>query len=99
MQLVSHLVNVLAAVTADRQRLVLENLALRQQLIVLKRTAKRAKIDDSDRVFWILLRRLFRDWAEHLVIVKPETVIRWHLRGFAYYRRKKSRRRARRSRR
>ncbi len=43
---------------ADRSRLALENAALRQQLIVLKRSVKRAKIHDSDRVFWILMRRL-----------------------------------------
>ena len=82
MQLVRQLVNLIVALAADRQRLAFENVALRQQLVVLKRSVKRAKLEDSDRVFWILIRRLFRDWADHLVIVKPDTVIRWHRKGF-----------------
>ena len=45
------------ALLADRSRLAVENVALRQQLAVLQRSVKRAKIDDSDRVFWILMRR------------------------------------------
>ncbi len=42
----------------DRKRLMLENLALRQQLAVLKRSVNRPRIDDSDRIFWILMRRM-----------------------------------------
>ena len=88
--LLSHLAALFHAVAADRARLALENAALRQQLMVLKRSVKRAKLKDSDRVFWILLRRMIKDWADHLVIVKPEAVIRWHRKGFAYYWRRKS---------
>jgi hypothetical protein len=62
---------------ADRSRLALENIALRQQVAVLKRSVKCAKIDDSDRIFWILMRRLLDSWRETLLIVKPETVIKW----------------------
>ncbi len=89
--LVSHLVDLLRTMAMDRTRLAMENVALRQQLTVLKRSVKRARIEDSDRVFWILVRKLFKDWADSLVIVKPETVIRWHRKGFAYYWRRKSR--------
>ena len=64
---------------------------LRQQLAVMQRSVKRARIHDSDRVFWVLARTLIKNWAERLVIVKPETVIRWHRHGFAYYWRRKSR--------
>ena len=71
--------------------LATENLALRQQIAVLKRSVNRAKIEDSDRIFWILMKRLLKNWKECLPIVKPETVIRWHRKGFADYWRRKSR--------
>jgi hypothetical protein len=76
---------------ADRARLALENVVLRQQLNVLKRSVKRARLDDGDRLFWVLMHRLFKEWKEHLVLVKPETVARWHRHGFRYYWRWKSR--------
>ena len=69
------------ALAPDRSRLALENVALRQQLKVLKRSVKRAKIHDSDRVFWILMRRLLESWRDTLPIVQPETVIKWHRTG------------------
>ncbi len=78
------------ALLADRSRLALENVALRQQLAVLRRSVNRAKIDDSDRVFWILIRRLLDSWRDTLLIVKPETVIKWHRKGWRYYWRRKS---------
>ena len=91
MHLALHLLALIRALTLDRSRLALENLVLRQQLNVLRRGVKRAKLDDSDRIFWILIRRLFNEWKEHLVVVKPETVIRWHRQGFRYYWKWKSR--------
>src|SRR5262245_6689187 len=80
----------LRALVLDRQRLLLENLALRQQVIVLKRMNQRPHLRDSDRVFWILMRKALRDWKSCLLIVKPETVIRWHRRGWRYYWRRES---------
>ena len=62
--------------------LVLENVALRHQLAVLQRTAPRPRLRPSDRLFWILLSRLWRGWAEVVAIVQPETVLRWHRAGF-----------------
>ena len=47
----THLLTLINALLADRSRLALENIALRQQIVVLKRSVKRAKINDSDRVF------------------------------------------------
>jgi len=91
MSLVRHLLALVRALAADRARLALENVVLRQQLNVLRRNAKRPKLEDSDRVFWLLVRGLLKDWKEHLVIVRPETVLRWHRRGFRYYWRWKSR--------
>ena len=70
------------ALAADRARLATENLLLRQQLIVLKRKARRPRLDDGDRAFWVAVHRWIRDWREHLVIVKPETVLRWHREGY-----------------
>jgi putative transposase len=62
--------------------LQMENIALRHQLGVLRRSApKRLKITGSDRLLWLWLRRLWPDWKVALVIVKPETVVAWHRQG------------------
>ena len=81
-------------VVAFRSRLALqaEILALRHQLNVLRRSADaRRHLRTSDRVLWVWLSRLWPDWRSALLIVKPETVIRWHRRGFRLYWRWKSR--------
>ena len=75
-----------------RTDLAIENLALRQQLNVLRRSVKRVRLRKRDRVFWAVLSRIWNDWPSSLIIVKPETVIRWHRRGFRLYWRWKSRR-------
>ncbi|MFK7988697.1 MAG: hypothetical protein AB8I08_21940, partial [Sandaracinaceae bacterium] len=76
-----------------RRDLALENLALRQQLSVLRRQVTRARPTKMDRAFWVMLSRLWDRWADSLVFVKPETVIRWHRKGFALFWTWKSRRR------
>ncbi|MHC4579345.1 MAG: integrase core domain-containing protein [Planctomycetota bacterium] len=91
MRLIANLLAIIQALASDRARLAMENVLLRQQLAVLRRSTKRPRLEDSDRVFWILVRRLFKGWKDHLVIVKPETVVRWHRKGFQYYWRRKSR--------
>jgi transposase InsO family protein len=68
-----------------RSELALENLALRQQLAVLNRRHRRPKLRKLDRFFWLLLSRSWERWKETLIIVKPETVLRWHRRRFASY--------------
>ena len=68
-----------------RRSLALENLALRQQLAVLQRSVKRPRLSNLDRGLWVLLRRFWTDWAKVLVIVKPDTVVRWHRAGFRRY--------------
>ncbi len=73
-----------------RVELVAENLALRQQVAVLKHSTKRPKLRPRDRVFWTLLMRIWPDWRSVLIMVKPETVIHWHRRGFKLYWRWKS---------
>jgi hypothetical protein len=71
-----------------------EILVLRQQLLVLSRkTRKRVRLRSIDRLILVWLYRLFRSMLDAIVIVKPETVIRWHGRGFRAYWRGKSWRR------
>src|SRR5512135_3390921 len=74
--------------------LMLENLALRQQLASFATARQRPRIRGADRWFWIALRRLWSRWVDVLVFVKPETVIRWHRAGFRRYWRWMSRHRA-----
>jgi hypothetical protein len=74
----------------SRSNLVLENLALRQQLTVQQRTIKRPKLKHKDRIFWAWLSRIWPQWKSALIVVKPETVIKWHRRGFKLYWRCKS---------
>lgn len=80
----------LKASFSSRSRLVAENLALRQQLVVLQRTGKRPRLRKRDRIFWAWLSRLWHGWQSALLIVQPETVIRWHRQGFRLYWRWKS---------
>jgi len=77
----------------SRQFLVLENLALRHQVLVLQRGGKRPKLQDRDRALWVLLSRFWSDWRSSIVMVKPDTVIGWHRAGFRRYWRRKSQRR------
>jgi putative transposase len=75
----------------SRSDLILENLALRQQLTVQQRTIKRPKLKRKDRIFWAWLSRIWPQWKSALIVVKPETVIKWHRQGFKLYWRWKSR--------
>ena len=70
--------------------LTAENLALRQQIAVLHRSAPRPKLRPWDRRFWVWLSRIWTGWQSALLIVKPATVVRWHRQGFRYYWRWKS---------
>ena len=75
----------------SRNDLGFEIVALRQQLTVLKRRNKRVHLRRSDRLFWVLLRRVWPKWSNPLLIVKPDTVVRWHRKGFRLYWRFRSR--------
>ena len=72
--------------------LALENLALRQQLAIRKRSSKRPQLRPRDRLFWVLLSRFWSGWQDALIVVKPDTVVRWHRKGFRLFWRYKSRR-------
>ena len=69
----------------SRATLQLENLALRHQLGVLRRSVKRPKLTSTDRLLWAWLCKVWIDWRSSLVIVKPETVIAWHRKGFRLF--------------
>jgi putative transposase len=60
------------------RELVLENLALRHQLMAMKRANSRPRLQARDRLFWITLRPVWRNWRTALVLVRPETVVGWH---------------------
>jgi transposase InsO family protein len=77
-----------AAVSAafkSRAALQLENLALRHQLGVLHRSVKRPRLTAADRLLWASLSKIWADWRSTLCIVKPETVIAWHRKGFRLF--------------
>src|SRR5512139_3774847 len=86
------LLAVLAAPFKSKGRLEAENAALRHQLIVLRRKMQgRARLTNSDRWFFIQLYRWFPSILNVLMIVRPETLVRWHRAGFRCYWRWKSR--------
>src|SRR5882762_367063 len=70
-----------------RAALQAEILALRHQLLALQRSnrGRRLRLSRADRVLWVWLSRLWNDWRSALLIVKPETVIAWHCKGFQLY--------------
>lgn len=69
----------------DHRGVVLENLALRQQLSIYKRKHKRPRFVDRDRWFWVTLSVLWKDWRRALVVVHPDTVVRWQRERFRRY--------------
>ena len=88
--MISTLLRTLISALSAQRSLALENLALRQQIAVLQRGSRRPLLKDTDRLFWCFLSKIWQGWAHALVIVKPETVISWHRRGFRHYWTRKS---------
>src|SRR5205809_3504281 len=80
--LLLHVLRLLPFLCGGHRQLALENLALRQQLAVYKRTANRPKLQRSDRLLWVWLSRVWPAWRQALVIVTPATVLRWQRRRF-----------------
>ena len=76
--IVSFTVRVLRAVIRSRANLVIENVALRQQVATLIKQRRRSVLDDGDRAFWVALRAVWPRWTNALVIVKADTVAKWH---------------------
>ncbi|HBG93911.1 MAG TPA: hypothetical protein DDY14_01000 [Chromatiaceae bacterium] len=83
----------LCSLFQSQRRLALENLALRQQLAMLKSSTKRPRAAALDRLFWVLFVKYVNGWRAMLHALHPDTVVRWHREGFRRHWRWKSRRR------
>src|SRR5215470_2745650 len=80
------LLAMLASIFRSCAALQLENLALRHQIGILQRSARKCpKLIPADRLLWIALSRIWRDWRSALAIVQPETVVAWHRAGFGLF--------------
>jgi hypothetical protein len=80
------LIAALRSAVRSRAELATEVLALRHQLAVLRRQApRRLRLRRTDRLLWVLLSRTWSEWRHAVQIVSPNTVVRWHRRGFALY--------------
>ena len=69
----------------ERWDMVLENVALRHQIDVLKRSGIRPQFTNSDRLVWVFLSTVWPRWPEALEIVNADTVKRWRRQGFRHY--------------
>jgi putative transposase len=81
----SLLLGTLTDLAKNKSELVAENALLRQQLIVLRRQVKRPACTSTDRMILVLLARIVRSWKQALIIVQPETLLRWHRQGFKLF--------------
>jgi len=77
-----HLLRLFPFLCGGHRQLVLENLALRHQLVVYKQTVTRPRLRTTDRLFWVGLATVWTAWRQPLVIVTPDTVLRWQRRRF-----------------
>jgi putative transposase len=83
--LISALLRCSLALFRSHNEQVIVELALRQQLATYARKQTKPKLTPLDRAFWVALSRLWSPWRDTLVIVKPDTVVRWHRKGFRLY--------------
>jgi putative transposase len=76
----------LGSILRSRLDREVETLALRHQIGVLERSVhKRPRLTSTDRLLWVSLSRFWRHWRSTLLIVKPETVVAWHRKGFRLF--------------
>jgi hypothetical protein len=86
LDIVCSLLWALRSAVRTHRGLALENLALRHQLTVLRRrTPGRAPLTPPDRLLWVWLMGSWREWRQAVVVVQPETVIRWSRQCFRRY--------------
>ena len=78
-------------VTRNKAELVAENALLRQQLVILNRLVKKPRFTQADRLWLVLFASRVRSWKETLLILKPDTLLRWHRLGFRLFWKFKSR--------
>jgi hypothetical protein len=81
----------ISAFVISRHHLALEAVALRQQLAVYKRKQPHPKLRRSDRLLWVVVRRIWNNWSEALILVKADTVVAWHRAGYRLFWRWRSR--------
>ena len=86
----SFLLGTLADLGRSNSELIAENALLRQQLIILQRQVKRPACTKMERVLLVLLARLVRTWQQALLIVQPDTLLRWHRELFRLYWKRRS---------
>ena len=85
------LLSLVRSAVRDREALAAENLLLRHQLAVLARpTRQRPRLRTRDKLFWVLARRFCAGWRRDLVVVRPETVVRWHRQAWRLFWRRRS---------
>jgi hypothetical protein len=90
-QMVRSFVSFSLSIFKSRTQLQLEIVYLRKQLEILARTTAKPRLRPSDRLFFSILTDVFISWKETLLIIKPESVVRWHQQGFKVYWRWESR--------
>src|ERR1035438_2433029 len=83
--LLRHLVGWIIVAFQSREDLILENLALRQQLLVLHSKRPRRRLSAMQKLFWLILKKLWAGWKNPLVLVTPRTVVGWHRAVFRLY--------------
>ena len=94
-ELAALLIQILRVVLRSRAELALENLALRQQLTVLETQRPRPPVRAIDRLLWPAPRKAWSGWTRFIIIVQPDTAVRWHREAFRFYWRRISRPRGR----
>ena len=80
-----HLLGWIVTSFRSREDLVLENLALRRQLLALHAQRPRTRLTALHKLFWLALRTFWSGWRKPLVLVTPRTVVNWHRAGFRLY--------------
>jgi len=80
-----HLLGWLCCAFGSRRDLVLEKLALRQQLLALHSKRPHRRLSARQKLFWVLVQRFWSGWQKPLVLVTPRTVVKWHRAGFRLY--------------
>jgi len=88
LELLGLLLVVVRGQIGSRQDLVIENLLLRHQLAVLTRptrTRPGLRLRTWDKLVWVLARRFCAAWRQHVVMVSPDTVVRWHRQGWRLF--------------
>ena len=85
LKLTTILLRCIRAFFRNRSKQAIVELALRQQLATFAEKGRRPRIAPADRGFWVILSKVLSEWKEILVIVQPETVVRWHRKGFRLY--------------